>query len=67
MKASKLSIDFGNTNTVVYIQADNGELRVLEMLAISENEALLSANSSDKLISAIPSEVFCSNSSESKI
>jgi len=67
MKASKLSIDFGNTNTVVYIQADNGELRVLEMLAISENEALLSANSGDKLISAIPSEVFCCNSSESKI
>lgn len=58
MDVKTLSIDFGNTNTVVYAEFQDGTTNTLELTAVSVNDILLSQNTTDCAISTIPSEVF---------
>jgi molecular chaperone DnaK (HSP70) len=58
MNFSALSIDFGNTNTVVYAQSHDGTLSALAIPAISVSDVLLSENTTDRAITTIPTEVY---------
>jgi len=58
MNISSLSIDFGNTNAFVYVKCQDGTLSALAIPAISVSDVLLSENTTDRVITTIPSEVY---------
>lgn len=58
MKVKSLSIDFGNTNTVVYTQFHDGTLSPLLIPAISITDVLLSENTTNQVVTTIPSEIY---------
>jgi molecular chaperone DnaK (HSP70) len=58
MTIATLSIDFGNTNTVVAVETDLGEIKVLNIPAISTQNPLASYENIEIYVSSVPSEVF---------
>lgn len=62
MTITALSIDFGNTNTVVAFEIDSQRIELLHIPSISTQGKLASFDDVDSIMTSIPSEIFSQES-----
>ena len=58
MSIKKISIDFGNTNTIVGVLLENGTQQILHLPEIANIDEILSNTDEISSVSTIPTEVY---------